>query len=369
MDELPALLQLARAGLPATGLRRLLAGAGSAAAALDADARAWAEAGLECQRTEAVAPARLAADLAWCAGPRRHVLGWHDPDYPALLRRIADPPAVLFVEGDPALLWHPQVAIVGSRQASAGGRDNAFAFGYALGAGGWGVTSGLAAGIDTAAHRGALAANAPTVAVVGCGPDIVFPRANMALARRIGEEGAVVSEYPPGTMPHKGQFPERNRLIAGLALATVVIEAAERSGALITARLAADAGREVFALPGSIHNPMARGCHRLIRQGVGLVESPDEVIATVAPLAAVLAEALRARVGTPALPGPKPERPPTSDDPLEKRVMRALGHEAVNLDQLSRRSGLTVANLAPMLLAMELDGRVIATNGRYVRRT
>jgi DNA processing protein len=179
----------------------------------------------------------------------------------------------------------------------------------------------------------------------------------------------VVSEYPPGTPPHKGQFPLRNRLIAGLALATVVIEAAERSGALITARLAADSGREVFAVPGSIHNPMARGCHRLIRQGVGLVESPDEIIAAAAPLASVLGDALRTRIAEAGASPAVAQRLPSGGDPAEKRLLQALGHEAVNLDQLCRRSGLTVANLAPMLLAMELDGRVIAENGRYVRRT
>jgi DNA processing protein len=190
-----------------------------------------------------------------------------------------------------------------------------------------------------------------------------------ALAARIVATGAIVSEYPPGTPPLTEHFPARNRLIAGLALGTLVIEAAERSGALITARLAADAGREVFALPGSIHNPLARGCHRLIRQGVALVETPAEVVATLAPVAASLGEALRGRLALNLSPTAVAEHAGNGGDPQLKRVLDALGFDAVNLDQLVGRTGLTVADLAPMLLTMELDGRVIAENGRYVRRT
>jgi DNA processing protein len=372
MDEPLALLSLARARLPARRVRDWLHAHGSAAAGVAAGCGAWVAAGLEAAQFRRVAspdPGRLAADVDWLADPAHHLLAWHQPDYPLLLREVGDPPAVLFVVGEPALAWHPQVAIVGSRRASAGGLDNARAFARAFAASGWGVASGLAAGVDTQAHVGALEAGGPTVAVVGCGPDRVFPRSNAALAARVAAHGAIVSEYPPGTPPAKAHFPQRNRIIAGLALATVVVEAAERSGALITARLAADAGREVFAVPGSIHNPMARGCHRLLRQGAGLVESPAEVTEALAPLAAALGTALRARLGPAALPptGAEPER--NGPDLAGNRLLRALGHDPVNLDQLATRSGLTVADLAPMLLAMELDGRVIAKNGRYVRRT
>jgi DNA processing protein len=276
---------------------------------------------------------------------------------------------VLFVEGDPTRLWHPQVAIVGSRQASASGRDTARAFARAFVAAGLGVTSGLAAGLVTAAHLGALEAGGLTVAVVASGLVMVIPRSNTALAARLGREGAVVSEHPPGTEPLREHFPSRNRLIAGLALGTVVVEAAERSGALITARLAADAGREVFAIPGSIHNPMARGCHRLIRQGVALAESPDEIVAALAPVAAALGDALRGRLPASAQIGDASTTSRNDAYPASNTVLQALGFEAVNLDQLARRTGLTVATLAPMLLTMELDGRVIAENGRYVRRT
>jgi DNA processing protein len=371
-DDARALLVLLRAYPPPAHARALIDRFGSAAAVLDAGPRAWAEAGLRetciasLSRPDA---GHLRADREWLHGGCRRVVGWHDADYPALLRAIPDPPTALFVDGDITALWHPHVAVVGSRRATPAGVDNARAFALAFGAAGLGVASGLAAGIDTAAHRGALDSAAPTVAVIGCGPDIVYPRANAGLAARIAAAGAIVSEYPPGTPPLTEHFPARNRLIAGLSLGTLVVEAAERSGALITARLAADAGREVFALPGSIHNPLARGCHRLIRQGVALVESPDEVVAALAPVAASLGEALRGRLAVNSPLAAVSERVGNGGDPTLKRVLDALGFDAVNLDQLVGRTGLTVADLAPMLLTMELDGRVIAENGRYVRRT
>jgi DNA processing protein len=374
MDDERALLVLIRAGVPPDRLRAALDRHGSAAAVLAAGSVGW---GLARFPEDCIAglarpdDARIEQDRAWLRGGARHLVGWHQPDYPALLRPLADAPAALFVEGDPSWLWHPQVAIVGSRAATPGGLDNARAFARGFADAGFVVTSGLAAGIDTAAHLGALDREGATVAVVGTGPDIVFPKSNTALAADIVRRGAVVSEYPPGVQPHKGQFPERNRLVGGLALGTLVVEAAQRSGALITARLAADAGREVFALPGSIHNPMARGCHRLIRQGVALVETVDEVVAALAPMARSLGESLRGRLAAAgvAAPSTKSRSVVNGDDPVAKTLLAALGFEAVNLDQLAGRTGLTVATLAPMLLAMELDGRVIAENGRYVRRT
>ena len=310
-------------------------------------------------------PDLLAADLKWLAQPGHHLIGWHDPDYPDLLRRIGNPPPVLFVAGDPDLLWQAQIAVVGSRHASAGGRDNAGDFARSFARAGFAVCSGLAQGIDTAAHRGALE-HGRTVAVVATGLDQVYPKANHALAARIAAEGAVVSEHPPGTPPLSEHFPSRNRIIAGLSLGTVVVEAAERSGALITGRLAADAGREVFALPGSIHNPMARGCHRLLRQGACLVESAGEVIAALAPVAAALAGSLRGRLNASEADLPRADL--SSCPPIQAGLWRALGHDPANLDQLAQRTGLTVAELAPMLLAMELDGRISADNGRYARR-
>jgi DNA processing protein len=286
---------------------------------------------------------------------------------------------MLFVAGDPDLLWHPQVAVVGSRRPSSGGRDNARQFARAFGRAGLAVTSGLAAGVDSAAHLGAMETSR-TVAVLGTGPDQCYPPGNAALRERIIDTGAVLTEHPPGTAGRRQHFPSRNRLVAGLALATVVVEAALRSGALITARLAAEAGREVFALPGSIHNPMARGCHRLIRQGAGLAESPDEVIEALAPLAEALAASLRGRLATDALAartGHESLRASRDCDGTdarsgsadERRIWLAIGHDPVNLDQLCERTGLTVGPLSAMLLAMELNGKITATHGRYSRRS
>ena len=308
---------------------------------------------------------------AWLEQPRHCLLHWRHPDYPALLRRIADPPRVLFVAGDPTLLWHPCVAVVGSRSPSAGGADNAFAFARAFAASGLAVASGLAAGIDTAAHAGALSAGGATIAVLGTGPDVPYPRSNAALHARIAEHGVLVSEHPPGTVAHRGQFPRRNRIIAGLSLGTVVVEAAQRSGSLITARLAGEAGREVFALPGSIHNPKARGCHRLLREGAALVESPDEVVAALGPLAARLADDLRGRLGAPIHhPAAAPceaAAAPGLADPDYKKLWTALGHDPTGMDGLVSRTGLTAAQLSSMLLVMELEGRVVSRHGRYTR--
>jgi DNA processing protein len=365
-----ALLILARAKLPDSLLRSLLEHHGCPATAL---AAAVHGAGIGLPPASLVAlrrpdPRQLDTDLAWLAGPRHHLLGWHDPDYPPLLRRGPNPPPILFVAGEPALLWSPQIAVVGSRRPSAGGRDHARRFARAFANAGWTVASGLADGIDTAAHEAAFAAGR-TVAVVGTGPDLAYPAINAGLMARIVAEGAVVSEHPPGTDALATHFPSRNRIIAGLSLGTVVVEAAMRSGALITARLASEAGREVFALPGSIDNPMARGCHRLIREGAALVEEPAEVVAALAPLATSLAESLRGRLSDPreaAIPRSGPGQPESDSD--HNRLWSALGHDPTGMDALAERTGLTVAALSSMLLVMELEGHVVNDHGRYARR-
>jgi DNA processing protein len=377
MDEadMEALLRLLEAGGRAAPRRALLERHGGPRAALAAGAHAWREAGCDEAQRRALerkdAPSHRRA-RAWLAQPGHHLLGWHDPDYPALLRRAPSPPLALFVAGDPALLWHPAVAIVGSRSPTTGGRDNAGAFARAIAGAGFGVTSGLAVGIDAAAHAAALDAGGVTVAVLGNGIDRPFPRANAALCARIAERGAVVSEYPPGTAGQRGHFPARNRIVAGLSLGVLVIEAAARSGALITARLAGDAGREVFAVPGSIHNPKARGCHRLIRDGAALVEDAGEVVAALAPVAGGLGEALRRRLDAPNQ-GPSPPSGGAAgagspDDPDYNRLWQALGHDPIGMDRLAERTGLTAAELSSMLLLMELDGRVAVDHGRYARR-
>ena len=369
-NEQHALLRLLASGAPAGILRRLLDSHGSAHVALDAGARDWASHGLEADACNAIRnpdAAVMARGERWLADGTRQLIGWRDPDYPPLLRRISGPPAMLFVAGDASLLWRPSVAVVGSRAATAGGCANAASFATALATAGLCVASGLAAGIDAAAHTATLDADGATVAVLGTGPDIAYPPRHRPLLERIATHGTVISEHLPGTQPLRQHFPSRNRILAGLSLGTLVVEAAERSGALITARLAADVGREVFALPGSIHNPMARGCHRLIREGATLVESPAEVLAVLGPLAADLAQALRGELGAPIQIAHSITEPPIQSDPDYNRLWQALGHDPTGMDELVERSGLTAAAVSSMLLALELEGRVAAEHGRYTR--
>lgn len=378
-----ALLALVLAGGASAPRRALLDRHGGPAAVRALPRPRWREAGLETAQIRALDgdPAALAPDLLprcrdWLRQPGHQLIGWHDPDYPPLMRKAGSPPLALFVAGDPALLWYPAVAVVGSRGPTAGGRDNARSFSRALVAAGYAVTSGLAAGVDRAAHEAALDAGGLTVAVLGTGPDVPYPQGHAGLLARIAAHGAVVSEHPPGTAARREHFPSRNRILAGLTLGTLVIEAASRSGALITARLAADAGREVFAVPGSIHNPMARGCHRLIRDGAALVESADEVTAALGAWAGALRGELQRRLGAASAGAEGAVAASTGtadvvaiDDPAHHRLWLALGHDPSTMDQLTERSGLTAAALSSMLLVMELQGRVAVEHGRYSRRT
>lgn len=371
--EALAWCRLLRSGAGIGCLRRLGDRFNTAMAIQAAGRSAWLEAGMKPEAAGRLVRAGQhaeACDRAWLARDGHRVVGWGHPDYPPLLREIGSPPAALFVSGEVDLLWHPQLAVVGSRNPTAAGLEHAAAFSRALSRRGLAITSGLAAGIDASAHRAALDAGGTTVAVVATGPDRCYPRANAALSGRIEAEGALVSEHLPGTTARPQHFPSRNRIVAGLSLGTLVVEAAERSGALISARLAGDAGREVFAIPGSIRNPMARGCHRLIRQGAALVEHPDEVVEALAPLADSLAHALRQRLGDPiqeVQPG-LPMAGPGPADPGHRRLWDALGHDPADLDTLARRTGLTVPQLSSMLLLMELEGCVSAEHGRFSRR-
>ncbi|MBD8874630.1 DNA-processing protein DprA [Rhodanobacter sp. DHB23] len=368
-DELRAwLLALRTPGLGPGGLREVLAMAGGridAALALlrrraggaDAGVAAWLDAPDE---------ARLAADLAWLAEPGHRLLRCTEADFPPLLETVPQPPAALFVAGDAGLLLHPQVAIVGARGATPAGLEHARRFARALALAGFTVTSGMADGIDGAAHEAALDAGAATIAVVGTGLDRVYPRKHHALAQRIVAQGAQVSEFPPGTAPRADHFPRRNRLISGLSLGTVVVEADLRSGSLITARLAGEQGREVFALPGSIANPLARGCHRLIRDGAHLVEEPAEVAEALAPAAHALGVELAVRLARPDAPAPGSGG--WRGDPEYACLLAALGHDPATLDELVVRSGLAAAALSSMLLMLELEGRVASLPGsRYQR--
>ena len=308
-------------------------------------------------------PAGLAADERWLASPGRRLVNWGSPDYPALLVDLPDPPAVLYVDGDAAVLGLPQLAVVGSRNPTALGRDTATQFARHLAASGLAITSGLALGIDAAAHRGALEAGGSTVAVLGCGLDRIYPPEHEGLARSIAAQGALVSELPVGTPPLKHHFPRRNRLIAGLSVGTLVVEAAVGSGSLITARLAAEQGREVFAIPGSIHNPMARGCHRLIRQGAKLVETADDVFAELGALLGSLAPSAGAET-----PEKQVDSVPALDNEYEI-LLDALGFGPASVDAIVARTGLDAGAVASMLLILELEGRIAQQpGGLYCRR-
>jgi DNA processing protein len=303
-------------------------------------------------------------DAVWLAGAGRSLCCWGTPDYPPLLATVADAPLVLYVEGEVRSLSLPQLAVVGSRNPTALGRDTATQFARHFAGGGLAITSGLALGIDAAAHEGALAGGGRTVAVLGCGLDAVYPRENAPLARRIAAgSGALVSDLPPGTPPLKQHFPRRNRIIAGLSVGTLVVEAALRSGSLITARLAAEQGREVFAIPGSIHNPMSRGCHRLIRQGAKLVESADDVLDELGSLLGRLKHEDA---------GKAPDAQAFSGRPLDKDyeiLLDALGFAPARIDTLVGRTGLKADAVASMLLILELDGQVaLQHGGTYCRR-
>jgi DNA processing protein len=311
--------------------------------------------------------ATAAAELRWLERDGHHFVTWGSAQYPPLLAQLDDAPVGLFVRGDPAHLSVPQLAMVGSRNPTPAGRDNATSFAAHLARCGLGITSGLAVGIDEASHRGALDAGGTTLAVCGTGLDIDYPAANAGLAVEIAQRGALVSEFPLGTPAVKANFPRRNRIISGLSLGTLVVEAAVRSGSLITARLAAEQGREVFAIPGSIHNPMARGCHRLIRQGAKLVETADDIFSE-------LRAALRGIVlPEPAEAAPKrPAAPPAAAPVLDKEyeiLLDALGFEPASVDTLVTRTGLAADEVASMLLILELEGRIGACpGGLYVRR-
>jgi DNA processing protein len=294
------------------------------------------------------APAVDAA-LEWAAAAGHAVLTLADGDYPQPLLETPDPPALLYLHGRRELLARPALAVVGSRNATPQGISNAEQFARAFSAAGLTIVSGLALGIDAAAHRGALEGAGSTIAVLGTGADILYPQRNRALGERIAREGLIVSEFALGTPPHGSNFPRRNRVISGLARGCLVVEAALASGSLITARLAAEQGREVFAIPGSIHSPHAKGCHALIKQGAKLVESAQDLLqelgikAFAAPLAAA----------APAVSG----------------LLAHLGYDPFDIDTLCARSGLTADVVSAMLLQLELDGKVAGLPGGLYQRT
>jgi len=362
-DTQRAWLVLAQARVKVPELERLLERFGDVAGIADASVAALGECGLSDEKKQRiVSPAQHTVDgaLAWLNHDDHHIVAWSDENYPDLLSEIPGAPLVLYVKGSVDALHLPSLAIVGSRNPTRAGFGNASEFARYLVQRGFSIVSGLAQGIDTAAHEGALEGGGTTVAFLGTGIDRVYPAANRDLAHVIAARGALVSEYPLGTPPEKWHFPERNRLISGLCIGTLVVEAARRSGSLITARLAAEQGREVFAIPGSIHNALSRGCHQLIRQGARLVETGDDILAELGPLVGHL----RARAAAPAPAAPPPALPDEDED--YEALRNCLGHDPVTIDELEKHSGLTIDQLSSMLLILELHGEVESlSGGRY----
>jgi DNA processing protein len=361
METIKLRAMLARApGLTAEHVRALFAVTGEESSLCDS-AQLLRQARVPAAAREALTspdePA-LSADLRWVKASGAALISCLDPTYPSLLTHTAGAPPVLYVLGSVAALGSPQLAMVGSRNPTAAGRRNARDFAASLARTGLTITSGLAVGVDAASHEGALDVGGTTIAVLGTGLDAVYPVGNTALAARIRARGALVSEFPPRTAPAARNFPRRNRIISGLSCGTLVVEATCRSGSLITARFAAEQGREVFAIPGSIHSPQSRGCHKLIREGAKLVEDLADVLSELQiPLSE---QRVRSSI-----------RPRPGMMPLDKEyemLLDALGFEPATLDELIGRTGLSSESVASMLLILELDGCVAALpGGRYDR--
>lgn len=359
-------------GIGAAVATRLLAQFDTPAQALAAGDQAWQNLGMPTAARRRLAsddqPGADAAERWLDDAPNRYFITREQAHYPGALADLDPPPPWLYALGDIDLLNQPAVAIVGSRNPTHAGRAAAHEFGKALAAAGLVVVSGLARGIDAAAHEGALAANGMTIAVCGTGLDRVYPAANRELAGHIADKGLLISEFALGTQPARSNFPRRNRIIAGQCSATLVVEAARQSGSLITARMAGAAGREVFALPGSIHNPLARGCHQLIRDGAKLVETTEHILEEIAV-------GLDGYRPTPDSPNDRPAGATEQDsaetlDDDNAHLLAALGHAPARIDDLVERTGWGADAVSSRLLILELEGRVVTTpGGAYARRT
>src|SRR5438132_4922906 len=303
-------------------------------------------------------PALLERTLSWIAEPGHALIAWDDADYPRALLTISDPPPAFYYRGRRELLNRPSIAIVGSRNATPQCMDNAEAFAATLSGAGFTIVSGLALGIDTAAHRGGLSSGGSSIAVIGTGPDRIYPSANRDLGQRLAADGGLLSEFPLGTPPLPANFPRRNRLLSGLSRGVLVVEATLASGSLITARFAAEQGREVFAIPGSIHSPFSKGSHRLIKEGAKLVETAQDVL-----------DELRLVTSSP-LPG-TPAATAEADAEIQgvaARVLAALGHDTAGVDALCERTGLAADAIAVALVELELSGKIAPLPGGAYQR-
>ncbi len=352
------------------GIHSLLQHFSTPQAVLDADVNSLQAAGLSEQVIAGIKTPdwqQVEADLRWVEQDNAHILTLEDEHYPALLKSLPDAPPLLYALGQPELLEQPQLAIVGSRNPSHGGRELAREFARHLAGMGLSITSGMALGIDAAAHQGALEAaeregHGFTIAVTGTGLDRVYPAKNRELAHKIAENGLIVSEYAPGTPPAAGNFPRRNRIISGLSMGVLVVEAALQSGSLITARLATEQGREVFAIPGSVHHALAKGCHALIREGAKLVETADHILEELGGIAGFVT---RQRQTDTAKQAENEPNAPLDVDEEYQRVLKCVDFEPTSVDKVVERSGLTADAVCSMLLVLELQGYVTALSGGY----
>jgi DNA processing protein len=344
-------------GLGGESARRLLAEFGSPEAVFAASVgslKSVVKADIAAEIAKGFAHDAVAPTIAWLEDGNNHIVTLGDSDYPQALLNIPDPPLLLYVKGRLDLLNHIALAVVGSRNATPQGIGNAEAFAESLSSARVCVISGMAHGIDAAAHRGALRGQGSSVAVVGTGLDKVYPAANRDLAHALARQGALVSEFPLGTPPLPANFPRRNRVISGMSLGCLVVEASLQSGSLITARLAIEHGREVFAVPGSIHSPQSKGCHALLKQGAKLVETAQDVL-----------EELGSQLVTPALSSA------TQDIDIQGTDFALLDHigfDPVDVDTIKTRSGLTIGELSAMLLALELSGHINTIPGGLYQR-
>ena len=286
-----------------------------------------------------------------------HIITFDSPLYPKLLRELPDAPVILYVIGNPSMLQEPQVGVVGSRRPTPSGSRVAKEFSEQLARSGLVITSGMAMGIDGAAHQGALSSYGGTIAVLGTGVDQIYPVRHKSIYSLIAAHGALVSEFPLGTTPFAGNFPKRNRIISGLSLGVLVVEAALESGSLISARMAAEQGREVFAVPGSVINPLSKGCHKLIRDGAVLVESADDILMELAPQ-------LQQQMQLPDLSSTVQQK---ESDPLRLKVVESMGYDVISIDDLSDICGIPCQELSVLLTDMELDGVIEATPGGFIR--
>ncbi len=383
-DELQLWIALWRIpGVGPKSFHKLLSNIGDAATVFSSSISRLTQAGISEKLAHAILDNKTnqesaIPDIEWLkAADIHHIITIQCDEYPELLKRISDPPPLLYVHGKLSLLKDPQIAIVGSRNPTQGGTNNAYEFAKHLGQTGFCITSGLALGIDGNAHNGALEVNAPTIAVTATGIDRVYPAKHREMAHRIADNGAIVTEFPIGTQPKASNFPRRNRIISGLSYGTLVVEAAQQSGSLITARLAMEQNREVFAIPGSIHNPLARGCHQLIRQGAKLVETAQDILEEMATVIDVSEHpddlqissntstnrptSVENRIKTNSNPA-NTENLDSSPNDDQQIILKEMGFDPISIDQLIVRTGIDTASLSASLLMLELQN-LIASNG------